>query len=119
MIPTLEIPKGWECIRLKWTTNQIVNGIWGDEAKGSGNDIICVRVADFDRIAFRINFNTPTVRHVSFSQQQGRLLKSGDLLIEKSGGGELQPVGTVVIYDHNNPDVCSNFVARVNSARRI
>jgi type I restriction enzyme S subunit len=107
------LPIGWEFIRLKWTTNQIANGIWGDEPNGSSDDIICVRVADFDRTAFKVNLNKPTLRNIPYSQRYGRLLKSGDLLIEKSGGGELQPVGTVAIYDHNNPAVCSNFVARV------
>jgi type I restriction enzyme S subunit len=40
-------------------------------------------------------------------------LKSGDLLLEKSGGGELQPVGAVVQYNQDTPAVCSNFVARM------
>jgi type I restriction enzyme S subunit len=34
-------------------------------------------------------------------------------LIEKSGGGENQPVGCVVYFDHTYDAVCSNFVARV------
>jgi type I restriction enzyme S subunit len=107
------LPIGWQLTRLKWTTNQIKNGIWGDEPKESDDDVICVRVADFDRIAFRVILDKPTLRNVPHSQQHGRLLKSGDLLIEKSGGGELQPVGTVVIYDRHDPAVCSNFIARV------
>lgn len=107
------LPIGWQLTRLKWTTNQIKNGIWGDEPKKSDDDVICVRVADFDRIAFRVILDKPTLRNVPHSQQHGRLLKSGDLLIEKSGGGELQPVGTVVIYDRHDPAVCSNFIARV------
>ena len=47
------------------------------------------------------------------SERTGRLLKRGDLLIEKSGGGDLQPAGAVVMYDHDVPAVCSNFVARM------
>jgi type I restriction enzyme, S subunit len=107
------LPTGWQLIRLKWTTNQIRNGIWGDEPKKSDDDVICVRVADFDRIAFRVILDKPTLRNVPHIQQRGRLLKLGDLLIEKSGGGELQPVGTVVIYDKPDAAVCSNFIARV------
>ena len=41
------------------------------------------------------------------------MLRKGDLLLEKSGGGDLQPVGAVVMYDHEVPAVCSNFVARM------
>ncbi|WNN88689.1 restriction endonuclease subunit S [Gloeocapsopsis dulcis] len=67
----------------------------------------------FDRTAFRVNLEEPTLRNIPRNQQIGRLLRPGDLLIEKSGGGELQPVGTVVIYDQHDPAVCSNFIARV------
>ena len=41
------------------------------------------------------------------------MLRKGDLLLEKSGGGELQPVGVVVLYEHEDAAVCSNFVARM------
>jgi len=34
-------------------------------------------------------------------------------LLEKSGGGELQPVGAVVQYESDMAAVCSNFIARV------
>jgi type I restriction enzyme S subunit len=44
-------------------------------------------------------------------------LAQGDLLIEKSGGGELQPVGNVVSFDDERPSVCSNFVARMPVAK--
>lgn len=47
------------------------------------------------------------------SERAGRVLKTGDLLLEKSGGGEKSPVGFVVLYDRDEPAVCSNFVARV------
>jgi type I restriction enzyme S subunit len=33
--------------------------------------------------------------------------------MEKSGGGELQPVGAVVMYASDRPAVCSNFIARM------
>ena len=41
------------------------------------------------------------------------MLNRGDLLLEKSGGGELQPVGAIAIYDSDRPAVCSNFLARL------
>jgi type I restriction enzyme S subunit len=40
-------------------------------------------------------------------------LKRGDLLLEKSGGGEKQNVGAVVHWDREDLAVCSNFIARV------
>lgn len=111
-----EVPKHWHVDRFKASITSCKNGIWGDEAKNDENDIPCVRVADFDRQRLRVELNNPTVRNVTEKEQQGRLLHKGDLLLEKSGGGENQPVGCVVLYDDDRPAVCSNFVARVQLA---
>lgn len=116
-IPWLgQVPTDWTVDRLRWTIAGSQNGTWGDDPDGV-NDIICVRVADFDRMALRATIDTPTLRAVGESERKGRVLQRGDLLLEKSGGGELQPVGAVVQYDHDTPAVCSNFVARVRIAR--
>lgn len=116
-IPWLgRVPKHWTMDRLRSTIAGAQNGIWGDEPDGV-NDIICVRVADFDRTTLTASIDEPTMRAVTPSERRGRVLQRGDLLLEKSGGGELQPVGAVVEYDHDAPAVCSNFVARVRVAR--
>lgn len=109
------VPDRWTIDRLRWTVTSCQNGIWGEEPDGV-NDIPCVRVADFDRTAFRVAESIPTVRAVTASERSGRILQRGDLLLEKSGGGELQPVGVVVLYDHAEAAVCSNFVARMRVA---
>lgn len=111
-----EIPAHWTVDRIKRSAIDCKNGVWGDETKQDGNDIPCVRVADFDRARLRVVLNDPTIRNVAESDRQGRLLSRGDLLLEKSGGGEGQPVGCVVLYDDTLPAVCSNFVARVRLA---
>ncbi len=108
-----EVPEHWEVSRLKWSAAGTVNGVWGDEPDGE-NDIPCVRVADFDRRGFRVQFGEPTMRAVTRSQRSGRELLPGDLLLEKSGGGEKQMVGCVVFFDHAEPAVTSNFIARVS-----
>ena len=107
-----EIPAHWERYRLRWTVNGCQNGVWGDEADGM-NDTICVRVADFNRTQFLVNLHDPTLRSIDPRIADTRLLKKKDLLLEKSGGGEKQPVGAVVMYNHRLPAVCSNFVARM------
>ena len=107
-----QIPTHWEVKHLKWSLDRIINGVWGDEPDGE-NDIACVRVADFDRQNFQVRIAEPTIRSVEPSQRVGRELRPGDLLIEKSGGGEKQVVGTVVHYDHCLPAVSSNFVGRI------
>ena len=111
-----EVPGHWKVDRLKRSTVSAKNGIWGDEAQQNENDIPCVRVADFDRQGLRVELFEPTIRNVIEKERVGRVLTQGDLLLEKSGGGETQPVGCVVLYDDPRPAVCSNFVARVQTA---
>ena len=107
-----EIPAHWEVNRQRWTVIGCQNGVWGEEPDGL-RDMICVRVADFDRLELRVSLHDPTLRSVDPSAVATRRLEHDDLLLEKSGGGDRQPVGAVVIYDHREPAVCSNFVARM------
>jgi type I restriction enzyme S subunit len=89
------------------------NGVWGDESNGV-DDLVVVRVADFDREKASVELgDSPTVRAIPESARSRRVLRRGDLLIEKSGGGEQQPVGNVVLFDDARAAVCSNFVARL------
>ncbi len=107
------IPAHWEVRRLKDSVLGIVNGAWGEDPSGGTDDLVCVRVADFDRVRNRVVDSNLTIRSISANERRGRLLQAGDLLIEKSGGGDLQPVGAVVLYDLEIPAVCSNFIARM------
>lgn len=107
-----DVPEHWEVDRAKWSTIGCFNGVWGDEPNGE-NDVVCVRVADFDRGSLLVVDQPPTMRAVEAGQLKSRKLKRKDLLIEKSGGGEKQLVGCVVYFDHDFSAVCSNFVARM------
>ena len=64
------------------------NGVWGSEPEGE-EGIICVRVADFDRERSLVNLEDPTYRFIKPSKKNDRVLQSGDLLLEKSGGGRI------------------------------
>jgi type I restriction enzyme S subunit len=110
------IPSHWSVSRIKNSVVECRNGIWGNEADGSSADIVCIRVADFDRVRRTVRIENPTLRKVTPKELEPRLVLKGDLLLEKSGGGEGQPVGAVVLYDHKEPAVCSNFVARMRLA---
>lgn len=114
-----QVPEHWEVDRLKWSTDSCKNGIWGDEAQQDENDIPCIRVADFDRARLVVTLDDPTIRNVHEKDRNRRLLRNGDLLLEKSGGGEQQPVGCVVLYTDSRPAVCSNFIARVQLSARM
>ena len=111
-----EAPAHWRAIPLKRTVLSCTNGIWGEEPRGGSDDLVCVRVADFDRQRLCVDLANPTLRFVAPAFRRGRILEPGDLLLEKSGGGGDQPVGAVVLYEGSTPAVCSNFIARMRVA---
>ena len=107
-----KVPKNWSIHALKRAVTGCVNGIWGGEPDGE-TDLIVLRVADFDRVKFEISDEKLTTRSILEKDRTARLLKRGDLLIEKSGGGEKTLVGCVVKFDKTYPAVTSNFVAKM------
>ncbi|NQU37468.1 MAG: hypothetical protein HQ526_07740, partial [Actinobacteria bacterium] len=104
---------GWQETRLKYLFEFERNGVWGDEPQGDDGDVVCVRVADFDRSTFRGGTLAKTVRSVPASKSVPRMLRHGDVLLEKSGGTPDKPVGCAVSYDGDAPAVCSNFIAQL------
>ncbi|HHJ4200261.1 TPA: restriction endonuclease subunit S [Aeromonas veronii] len=107
-----EIPHDWTLISLNRTVVSCVNGLWGNEPSGV-NDIVVLRVADFERNKLKINDQKLTTRSIPLKDRSGRLLKNGDLLIEKSGGGDKTLVGCVVLFDKAYDAITSNFVAKM------
>ncbi|MCW8918058.1 MAG: restriction endonuclease subunit S [Gammaproteobacteria bacterium] len=108
-----EIPAHWGLHALKRSVTGCVNGIWGEEPSGQ-DDLVVLRVADFDRTALKVSNEKLTYRYITPKESEKRLLKSGDLLIEKSGGGEKTLVGCVVLFEHEYAAVSSNFVAKMS-----
>lgn len=106
----LSAPAHWQFRRLKDIITSSRSGIWGDEEKGDSNDIVCYRVADFDYSNLCLKFDNITYRNVLPEQANEKLLSEGDLLLEKSGGGEKMPVGRVVLVNSPQRAVCSNFI---------
>ena len=107
-----DVPEHWETRRLGDSVVSCINGTWGEEPNGI-DDLPCIRVADFDRHLRRVSTERLTMRAVTPRERVRRLLNRGDLLLEKSGGGDNQPVGVVVLYDHNIEAVTSNFVGKL------
>lgn len=106
------VPIHWALYSLKRSVEGCVNGIWGDEADGE-NDLAVIRVADFQRSKLRIGTKKLTYRSITNKEKEARKLRIGDLLIEKSGGGDKTLVGCVVLFEHDFGAVSSNFVARM------
>ena len=104
--------KPWPRTRLKNLVEPVQPGVWGAEPEGDANDILCVRVADFDRQRYGLK-SVDTVRSVTERDRTARLLRAGDILLEKSGGTDANPVGFTVMFDGDYPAVSSNFIGRV------
>lgn len=109
----------WSRTRVKYLFEFERNGIWGEDPIGDGSDTPCVRVADFDRRYLTVGATVPTLRNVPVSQARLRRLRAGDVLLEKSGGGEKSPVGFAVTFDGPAGAVCSNFVAQLRPRRDV
>lgn len=103
-------PSGWHMLPLKRVFT-MQTGVWGEEPDRSAG-VQCVRVADFDRARQTVG-DVPTYRAVTGTEFAKTRLRAGDLLLEKSGGTDTNPVGFVVRYTGRGPAVCSNFIARL------
>lgn len=109
-----EAPVHWTRGRLKNLITSAANGTWGNDPVEDGNDVPCVRAADFSRTNRRVNLSNAPLRNVDASSLRQHLLHHGDLILEKSGGGEKQPVGMAVLFTDTGKAVCSNFCARIS-----
>lgn len=109
-----EIPSHWECVRLKTIIKDSQTGLWGGDPIHDGTDTLCLRVADFDYNKGYIKTDNLTYRHYGSELVASRLLQKRDLLLEKSGGGDLYPVGRVVRFNiENEIATCSNFIQKL------
>lgn len=106
-----EMPVNWQIRRLKHAFREHAGGNWGSNEGDSENDTICVRVADFDYLHLSVNFHEQmTTRSYSAKTIRDCLLQPGDILLEKSGGGETTPVGRSVLFSSNERMTCANFI---------
>lgn len=104
------VPEHWKIDKIKYLLTKPIAGQWGTDPKDDLNDIVCLRVADFNDLDTKTE--DLTIRNIEAREEQ--VLNFGDLLIEKSGGGEKTPVGRVVIFNRDFKAVTSNFVCKVS-----
>ena len=108
------IPADWHMIRMKDCAEKRTSGAWGEDAKNNQNDIVCIRIADFDydRLVFSKDHGY-TIRNYDTATINRLKLSDGDILIEKSGGGEKTPVGRAVVFDLGIDALYANFMDKI------
>lgn len=108
------VPASWDEKPLKRVVISRDGGAWGEEAT-LDSSTICMRIADFDyeRGRFKRDVDSFTRRSYKDTQIERLLLKKGDILLEKSGGGEKTPVGRSVLYDLDAKALYANFMDRL------
>lgn len=112
-------PDGRATARLRQVFSSMRSGLWGADPAGDEHDVICVRVADFDRLRLTAGSRSGTVRSIDPVRLRSRTLRHGDVLLEKSGGGDKAPVGYAVSFDGVARSVCSNFVAALRPVPEV
>jgi type I restriction enzyme, S subunit len=108
----VHFPSEWARVRIKDLVFGLQGGDWGEEAHAD-DGVAVVRAADFNRTRLTVDEGRLPMRRIDEQKLPRLLLQSGDLVMEKSGGGEQQPVGMVVAFDLPLAAVASNFAARV------
>jgi type I restriction enzyme, S subunit len=102
-----------EVKRLKRLFVSAVGGSWGAEPGAANVDALCIRGTDFDTARLRVEVSRAPTRGFTNADIRSRGVTNGDLIIEKSGGGEQQPVGRAVLWDGDDLVMPTNFAARL------
>ena len=97
-----------------------VSGEWGNEAENSSDGIPVIRNTNFSDDG-RIDLQDVAYRKISERKITKKKLKPGDIIIEKSGGSENQPVGRVVYFDIDDGKnyLFSNFTSALRPKEEV
>ena len=78
-------------------TGKALSGEWGvDDVDGTGIPVL--RTTNFTNVGV-INYDNVVTRIITKKDIEEKYLKQGDIIIEKSGGSDKQPVGRVVFFE--------------------
>jgi type I restriction enzyme S subunit len=106
----------WEIVPLSEVVEKPLSGEWGtDDVDGCGIKVI--RTTNFTDSGL-LDLSDVVRRKIDIGKISQKRLKSGDILIEKSGGTETKPVGRVVrVVDDSDDYLFNNFTAVLRTSR--
>ena len=100
-------------------TGKALSGEWGtDDETGTGIPVL--RTTNFTNEGV-VDYNDVVTRTITKKNLSEKYLRKGDIIIEKSGGSDKQPVGRVIYFDGpENTYLFNNFTGllRVNNQEK-
>jgi len=111
--------EGWTYKKLGEVCESL-NGLWKGK-KPPYMNVGVIRNANFTK-DFTLNFDNIEYLDVEEKQYSKRKLRAGDIIVEKSGGSDKQPVGRAVLFDKSEGEYSfSNFtsVLRIKDQNEI
>ena len=89
-------------------TGKALSGEWGtDDPDGCGIPVL--RTTNFTNVG-KVNYDNVVTRNIQKKNISDKLLKKGDIIIEKSGGTDKNPVGRVIYFEgEENKYLFNNF----------
>ncbi len=112
-----DIPTGWEVAGLRelLIPSESISGDWGDDA--GEVELSVLRSTNFTNDG-HLDLSDIAIRSFSADKAAQLELRSGDILLERSGGGPDQPVGRVVFVSRALPGFgFGNFIQRLRPDR--
>ena len=89
-------------------TGKALSGEWGTDDE-TGNGIPVLRTTNFTNEGI-VDYNNVVTRTITKKKLEEKYLRKGDIIIEKSGGSDKQPVGRVIYFDGpENTYLFNNF----------
>jgi type I restriction enzyme S subunit len=97
----------------------VTTGEWGNnQGTPGGIDTGVIRSANITK-DHQLNTKEIAIRSIEERKRQKKMLRHGDILIEKSGGSPDQPVGRVLFYDLKGEHTCSNFISILRPSQQV
>ena len=115
------IPQKWTIRRIRSLLACHESGDWGLNEEDGQTKKICIRIADFNYSSMDIDTSNLTVRGYN-RINTNKILKEGDILLEKSGGGDKTPVGRNVYIGSSIASmncIFTNFIELLRPSNNI
>lgn len=96
-------------------------GAWGEPANSASHGVSVLRSTNF-RSGGLLSLDNEAILAIDERTYQKKKLQPGDILLERSGGGPLQPVGRVAGFweeDEQKRFICGNFISRLVPKRSL